>query len=312
MTSVFRIVGCLIFFSLLGVLFARLFAANALEPASGRAGCSCLAEPLPFPGSVLLDAPTNEDLPFPSFFPEIVKPETLDEMLKPKPPSGAWQRDADGVLRLARDTDKIAPGYSDPPEGTTRTSQSQFAIFGGSFNTNLVVHDRMPVLIDPTDRVRWKADESARLPLWGPLYLFGQFAGFDDAVAQEVNFASRMGIGWKLPPWLGGDVQLRGGRAITYLESPRPEDVHEHSEVFIEVQGQWSLTKAIRLEYSGTALPATNPQEHDRINQDLRFAIPFRKTSSFRLGAKRTWESQTLPKTWSESTEVYLGLSLSQ
>jgi hypothetical protein len=191
--------------------------------------------------------------------------------------------------------------------------QSNVSVLTGSLSSNFDIHEPSTIFDDPLDRARWKADENVRVPLWGPVYVFGQFgADCEYAMTQEVNFASRTGIGWKLPVWFGGEVQLRGGRIVSYAESLRPEDTHEHTDLFIELQGKWSLIGPVKLEYSGTALPAQSPLEHDRVNQDLHFAVPFRKTSSFRLGAKHNWEGQTVPRTWSDGMEVYLGLSLSQ
>jgi hypothetical protein len=191
--------------------------------------------------------------------------------------------------------------------------QSSGPVLWGSLSSSFDVHEQSTVFDDPVDRARWKVDENVRFPLWGPVYVFGQFgAGCEYAMTQEVNYASRTGIGWKLPAWLGGEIQLRGGRMISYAESLRPDEAHEQTDLFIELEGKWSLFGPVKLEYSGTALPAQTPLEHDRVNQDLHLAFPFRKTSSFRFGAKHNWESQTIPRTWSEGMEVYLGLLLSQ
>jgi hypothetical protein len=257
-------------------------------------------------------AADGSEAPFPSLSDSVVEPELLDDMLKPKPLPASAVAD----LAVALPVNPITADFLRPepliPATPTRKVESRFAAFGASLNSNVDVHERADA-DDPFDRTRWKADEAVRFPLWGSVYLFGQFgAGCDDAVTQEVNFSSRTGVGWKLPAWFGGDIQLRGGRAISYADTLRPEDAHEHTDVFIELQGQWSLLGPVKLEYSGTALPARTPLEHDRVNQDVRLAFPLRKTSSLRVGAKHNWEGgQTTPKPWTEATEVYLGLSLS-
>jgi hypothetical protein len=143
------------------------------------------------------------------------------------------------------------------------------------------------------------------------VFLFGQLgAGCPLVDTQEVNLSSRTGLGWKVPTWPRGELLIRGGPSLNFDDPLHPERGREHSEFLLEIQGRWPLFSKLNLEYASSAAPALRPTEHDRLNQDLLFAIPVGATGQLRLGAKHTWEDPSISKPTLEGMQLYLGLSL--
>jgi hypothetical protein len=237
---------------------------------------------------------------------ETALPVAPDQLLRIEPLFRSNRESLRATMPLDEDLSAIEPLLG--PE--YRPVQGKLSGPWGSLSSTIDIHEA--AVTDPlVDRARWKADHALRLPLCGAFYLFGEFgAHCEDAATQDVNFASRAGVGWKVPVCLGGEIQLQSGRTINYVETPHLDDTREHTELFIELAGKWPVVGPLKLEYSGSALPGLNPTEHDRINQDIHLALPFHKSSSVRIGARHSWELPTVPKPWSEGMEVYLGLSL--
>ncbi len=163
------------------------------------------------------------------------------------------------------------------------------------------------------DAERWQTEEALQVPVAGPLYLFGQFrAGYNTWTAQEASLTGRTGVGCKLKPIPGGELVVSGASVKSYAEDPlRPEQLpREKSQMVLELQANYAVFGPVKLEYQGAATPALDPLERNRLNQDVRFAIPLGKDGHIRLGARHNWEAQPTPRPWSEGMQLYLGVGL--
>jgi hypothetical protein len=160
---------------------------------------------------------------------------------------------------------------------------------------------------------RWKTEEHLQVPVAGPVYLFGQFqAGYDTWTAQQMGLSSRTGIGCKLRPIRGGEIVLSGCKALSYAEDPlRPVRLpKEQSQMVLELQCKYLLFGPLRLEYQGAAMPALDPLDHNRVQHDLRFAVPLGESGHFHLGAKQQWEDTGVAKPWTDGMQLYFGVGL--
>lgn len=159
----------------------------------------------------------------------------------------------------------------------------------------------------------WHTQEDWRLPVLGPLFLFGQFAANPDPVTTDaLKVNGRTGVGCKIPVLLGIEVMLRGGPSVTYAD-PLTPDHGERSQLLLEVQCHCPLPGQLGLDYQTTAVPALSPLEHDLITQDLGLALPVGDVGKLRLGAKHQWENvQTTRSSWMDNTQLYVGFELLQ
>lgn len=181
----------------------------------------------------------------------------------------------------------------------------------GSFSTQVTMRDPAVLRDQPLAGEQWHTDESWKLDLPGPVYLFGQFgAGADPAFAQQVLATGRTGLGWKLPAPPRAELQLRGGRAVSITDPMRAAPASEHAEVFVEVLGKYALPWRLGLEYQASAVPALTPLEHDKVSQDVRVAVPLGSAGKLRVGAKRQWQNLDGPRPWTEGMELYVGVEL--
>jgi hypothetical protein len=178
--------------------------------------------------------------------------------------------------------------------------------------SNLLLHDPEA----PRDHdvgARWQAEQAVQVPVLGPLFVFGQVgADHNTESAQEMKVKSCTGLGCKLALWFGGEMQLRGGPTVSHVEDPlRPERLpRENSDVLLQMQASYPLLGALKLEYNGAATPALSPLERNRVNQDLRFAVPLGEGGHFHLGAKHKWEDTATPRPQADSMELYIGVGL--
>lgn len=196
--------------------------------------------------------------------------------------------------------------------GQARKQQERISGPFGTVTSQVLVRDPDALRAQPAAGDEWRTDESWHCEVAGPLYLFGQLgAGCDPIIAQELRMSGRSGVGWKLPPLVpGADVHLRGGPALSVTDPLRSEPTKSHPELFFEVQARYTLPWNMGLEYQGSATPSFNPQEHDRINQDVRLAVPLGRAGSFRVGAKHQWEHGEPLKPLLDGMQLYLGVEL--
>jgi hypothetical protein len=64
----------------------------------------------------------------------------------------------------------------------------------------------------------------------------------------------------------------------------------------------------VGLECQGSACPALNAGERDRLRHDLRAVIPVGQGRQLQFGAIYTWENGADPNGGSDATQLYGGL----
>jgi hypothetical protein len=159
----------------------------------------------------------------------------------------------------------------------------------------------------------WQTSESYRLPLAGPVFVFGQLgANSGEAAQQDMQVTGQTGLACKLPLGPVADFQVRGGPRVAYTDPLRPERTSARSDWLLEVQARLPLLARVGLEYQGTAAPALTPLDHDWINQDVHLAIPVGAAGKFQFGAKHKWQDTAGSRTGTDTTQVYVGLELSR
>src|SRR5204863_1449987 len=98
----------------------------------------------------------------------------------------------------------------------------------------------------------------------GPLFVYGRFnAGYNTVMTQEMKWVGLTGIGCKVAPFGGAELQLRGGSRVTHAEDPlRPVRLpREQSQMLLELEARCPLLGPVHLEYVGAAVPALDPLE---------------------------------------------------
>jgi hypothetical protein len=160
----------------------------------------------------------------------------------------------------------------------------------------------------PFSKRGWQTDESWKLSVAGPVFVFGQAsASAEDALQQDAHVNGKTGLGCQVPLPVG-ELLLKGGTNTTYSDVLRPTLVKERSELLLEVQGRCPLLLGIHLEFDGTACPALTPLERDWASQEVRLALPLGDYGKLKFGARHRWENLAEQKPSSE--EVFLGLEL--
>ncbi len=161
---------------------------------------------------------------------------------------------------------------------------------------------------------RWQAEENLQVPVTGPLYVYGQVsANYNTWTAQQKTLSGRTGVGCKLKPLANSEIILSGGSVTNYSEDPlQPRQLPvEKSQLIVELQARYSVLGALKLEYQGSAMPALSTLDHNRVQQDFRFALPLGSAGDVRIGAKHQWEDiPGAPRPWTDSMQLYFGLGL--
>src|SRR5262245_15960271 len=180
----------------------------------------------------------------------------------------------------------------------------------GALTSEVVLRAPEPPKDTPFERGEWSTEDTVRIPVTGPLSLFGQAVLTGEYAAnQEMNVVGRTGVICKLPVWTGTALELRGGPAVKYSDALRPGS-RDAASVLLEVKAIMPLTSSLGLEYLGEALPALTPVERPRLNQDLGLAIPV-SGGKLKLGAKHRWDYfQTDTHPWTSNMQVYLGFEI--
>jgi hypothetical protein len=164
---------------------------------------------------------------------------------------------------------------------------------------------------DPTGKRTWQSEQAWRLPVAGPVAVFGEFgASSEDRALQDMKVVGRTGVACTLPDLLGTEWQVRGGPNMTAADPLRPERTQTHSEMLVEFQGRVPLLAGIGLEYQGSAVPALTPLDRDRIQHDVGLAFPVGDAGKLKFGAKHTWVNTTDSRPIPDATQLYLGLEL--
>jgi hypothetical protein len=153
--------------------------------------------------------------------------------------------------------------------------------------------------------------------LTGPVFLFGQIHREEGAAPPASRLAGQTGVAWKVPAPGAAELLLRCGPELSPLGSLGLGRAPEHFALPVQphwlrldAQCRWSLANELGLEYQGTACPAFNPWERDRISQDLRLVVPVGRDGQLQLGARYSWESGDEAKPGPEGSQLYVGVRL--
>src|SRR5438874_12424297 len=121
-----------------------------------------------------------------------------------------------------------------PGEWEPRRHQGQSRGLFGSVTSQVTLRDPSIAREQPLVGEEWRADESWKLDVAGPIYLFGEVgAGGDPIIAQELRMKGRTGVGWKLPVLVpGAELQIRSGPSLSVTDPLRPEPARSHPELF--------------------------------------------------------------------------------
>jgi hypothetical protein len=166
---------------------------------------------------------------------------------------------------------------------------------------------------EPAWKRTWQTNESYRLALAGPVFVFGQVgANSGEAAQQDMQVTGQTGLACKLPLGPVADFQVRGGPRVAYTDPLRPDRTSARSDWLLEVQARLPLVARVGLEYQGSAAPALTPVDHDWVNQDVHLAFPVGAAGKFQLGAKHKWQNTGDARTGADSTQLYMGLELSR
>jgi hypothetical protein len=183
----------------------------------------------------------------------------------------------------------------------------------GSLKTQVQLNTTKGLMDAPAQGDHWQTEEALQVPVSGPLFVFGRFqGGYNTLTAQEATMTGQTGVGCKLKPLTGAEIQIRGCSRMSYQADPlRPDRLPTaHKDLLLELQCGYQLVGPLKLEYQGTATPALDPLDHNKVQQDVRFAIPLGEGGQFHVGAKHQWEDASAAKSWTDNTQLYLGIGL--
>jgi hypothetical protein len=139
------------------------------------------------------------------------------------------------------------------------------------------------------------------------LFVFSQVGAETEAEEQTRNLAGKTGVGYKVGLLSFGEVMFRTGPTLTWQGPRRPDRPQDRKPVFVEMEGHWPLLGIAGIEYVGSAFPALDPAEHDRLQQDLRLVVPLRPDWQLRIGAKHSWDNITETQPSPTSLQFYVG-----
>ncbi len=192
-------------------------------------------------------------------------------------------------------------------DGVQRVAQSTTDGDWGALTSKVKLRERDDPL-DPSLRNAWETGETLRVPVAGPLFLFGQLDASSPSIEQQQHkWLGKTGVGVRIKPWLLQEVQVRGGPAV------RTDDtVKERSELFLEAVTKLPLPVVgpLNVEYTSYAVPAVTPADRNQINQDVKLAVPLGGGGQFHVGAKYRWENAPAATPWVERAQLYLGVQL--
>jgi hypothetical protein len=220
---------------------------------------------------------------------------------------------SDAAPLLTGDFGRLAPGpvAGLRPDGDKHVAKSNTDFEWAALNSKISVRDR-DTLLDPSRRSTWETDETVKMPVAGPLFLFGQLGASTPAVEeQQHKWLGRTGVGLKLRPWFLEEVQVRGGPVMRYdATSKKAGQSPERSELFLEAVTKLPLPVIgpLKVEYTSFAVPAGTASERGQINQDFKLAKPFRGDNEIHLGAKYHTEDSSSPTPWVDRMQLYMGV----
>jgi hypothetical protein len=232
-----------------------------------------------------------------------------------RPPGSTW---SNGVPLLLFDWSGRSP---DPwaaaglrSDGDKRTAKAGVGLGRGDLSSNVTVRGPDGAPLDPPRSRTWETNETVKVPVAGPLFLYGNLGASSPSVEQQhLRWRTKTGVGVRLRPWVLDEVQVRGGSAVRYDDTDGTRGgAEERSELFLEVTTKLPLPVLgpVNVEYSGVAVPAPTPAERDRVNQDFKLAKPLGGGNEFHLGARYQSEDVPAPAPWVDRMQLYMGLQL--
>lgn len=202
-------------------------------------------------------------------------------------------------------------------EDDRQKTRTKLQVPGAAITSQLSVRDPEWVKDDPLRRgMGWATDETVQVPLTDTLFVFGSMDAESRSVEQQqLTWLGRTGVGLRFRPWFFDEVvQLRTGPAMRYEDSDLPTrtPASERSELFIELTTKLPVPVlgAVNLEYTGAAIPPVSAAERERINQNLRFALPLANASQFHVGARWWNEDQPVPTPFIDRAQLYFGVQI--
>jgi hypothetical protein len=224
---------------------------------------------------------------------------------------------SDAAPLLTSDFGRLAPGTGVTsgllPDGDKHVAKSNTDFEWAALNSKISVRDR-DALLDPSRRSTWETDETLKMPVAGPLFLFGQLGASTAAVEeQQHKWLGRTGVGLKIKPWFLEEVQVRGGPVMRYdATSKKAGQSPERSELFLEAVTKLPMPVIgpLKVEYTSFAVPAGTASERGQINQDVKLAKPFRGDNEFHVGAKYHTDDSSSPTPWIDRMQIYMGVQL--
>ena len=100
---------------------------------------------------------------------------------------------------------------------------------------------------DPVGVHEWKSDGTWRLPVAGPLFVYGQFGGGGSQVEQQdTQMSGRTGVGCKWAPVQDAEFTVRAGPSVTYTDPLRPDRVQEALGVSLGSAGALAVARQDR------------------------------------------------------------------
>jgi hypothetical protein len=176
-------------------------------------------------------------------------------------------------------------------------------------NSKVMVIDPNAVPNVPLRRSGWQTEESLRLPFFGSLFVVGQVGANSGSIEyQQYKLVGKTGLGWKLPSWLGGEIQLRSGRSLANYDSDSETMMPEQLKKFVELNTRWPLADWLNVEYTGQTSSTQSATAHDMLTHEIRFAVPLSNAGQFHIGARYKMEDTPSQTLWYERTKLLIGL----
>jgi len=192
-------------------------------------------------------------------------------------------------------------------DGTKLSFGREQAVELGKLRSKVVLFDADSAKMTPLRKSAWLTENQLLAPMAGPVYLIGQVgANSESQEWQQYKLVGRTGVGWKLPAWLGGDVQIRGGKALTNFDAERQSMIPDQSRTFLELVTKWALPGSLQLEFLSESV--MNPAGNDLQKRDLRLAVPITQSGQVHFGAKYWSMPSSDPAAWRDRMRFYMGV----
>ena len=157
----------------------------------------------------------------------------------------------------------------------------------------------------------WTSEQklTVPVPVADGLFVLGQVGSKGDAVdPKQTALTGKAMVGWKWVPIPWGEVTVRTGRVVSYSDLYAATRFSERGQFAVEFLAKVQVLGPLRLEYTGTALPAPDATAQNKLNQEIRLALPLGQDNELYVGAKYQWDDSTTPKSWSSRTQALIGL----